>query len=179
MITIRNAAKSDASDLAVIYKYYVDNFPYSFEYTAPDTAEFEARIAEITEFYPYFVCEEDGEILGFAYAHKYREREAYKWICETSIYIKHDTLQRGIGTALYNELLPALKMQGFTKVFAGIGCPNNASERFHEKMGFKLLATFPDMGYKQDSWHNVKYYVYDLNPVTAHMESPIPFVFCD
>ena len=179
MTHIRKAAISDASDLAVIYKYYVDNFPYSFEYDAPDTAEFESRIAEITEFFPFFVYEKDGEILGFAYAHKYKAREAYKWICETSIYVKHDILQRGIGTALYNELLPALKMQGFTKVFAVIGCPNEGSERFHEKMGFTLLAAFPDMGYKQDSWHDVKYYVYDLNPVTAHMESPIPFLARD
>lgn len=172
---IRDVTIDDAAELSQIYKYYVDNYPYSFEYIAPDVTTFKNTITEITTFFPFLVIEDDKKILGFAYAHKYKEREAYKWICETSIYVRPDITCKGFGTALYNELLPILKKQGFTKVFAVIGCPNERSERFHEKMNFKLLASFPDMGYKHDSWHDVKYYVYDLNPVSEHMEPPIAY----
>lgn len=177
-MTIRHVKLSDADKIAEIYKYYVDNFPYSFEYSAPDTTEFINRITEVTKFYPFFVCEnkDNDELLGFAYAHEYKKREAYKWICETTIYVKPNITYKGIGTLLYNELLPALKNQGFTKAFAVIGCPNESSERFHEKMNFNLLAAFPDMGYKHDCWHDVKYYVYDLNPVTQYMNPPISYL---
>lgn len=173
---IRLGSSGDADEIAGIYKYYVDNYPYSFEYTAPDSDEFRGRISDVTSFYPFYVCEDNGELLGFAYAHKLKEREAYKWLCETTIYVKHNITQNGIGTALYNELIPVLKRQGFTKAFAVIGCPNIGSERFHEKMSFQLLAVFPNMGYKHGTWHDVKHYVYDLNPVTDNMIPPIPFV---
>lgn len=172
---IREVSINDAADLAAIYKYYVDNFPYSFEYVAPSSEEFAERIAEISGKFPLFVCEDEGEIIGYAYAHKFKERKAYQWICESSIYVKSGCVQKGIGKLLYDRLLPALKKQGFVKVYAVLGCPNEGSERFHQKMGFSLIATLPDIGYKHGSWHDVEYYAFDLNPVCDDMPDPLDY----
>ena len=172
---IRDATVNDGNELSKIYKYYVDNFPYSFEYVAPSSEEFSKRITLITENFPFFVCEDCGEILGFAYAHQFKERKAYQWICETSIYIKNGYAQKGIGAILYAKLIPALKRQGYVKAYAVLGCPNEGSEMFHQKMGFSLVATLPDIGYKHGSWHDIKYYVLELNKFIDDMLEPIDY----
>jgi phosphinothricin acetyltransferase len=172
---IKIATAGDAKEISEIYAYYVENFPYSFEYEAPSAEEFSRRITETLPFFPFFVCEENVEILVFAYAHRYRERRAYQWLCETSIYVKHGSTQKGIGAALYQRLLPILKKQGFVKAFAILGCPNKGSEMFHEKMGFDFLAVLPDMGYKFDCWHDIKYFVLHLNPMSDNMKAPIAY----
>jgi Sortase and related acyltransferases len=172
---IRNATVNDGNELAEIYKYYVDNSPYSFEYVAPSAAEYSKRITVVSEKFPFFVCEDGGEILGFAYAHQFKERKAYEWICETSIYTKNGCIQKGIGTMLYAELIHAVKKQGYVKAYAVLGCPNEGSEIFHQKMGFYLAATLKDIGYKHGSWHDVKYYVLDINETCADMQEPIEY----
>ena len=174
-MTIREAEVSDAGALSEIYKYYVDNFPYSFEYTAPSSEEFANRIGDISAKFPFFVCEENGEIIGFAYAHQFKERKAYQWVCETSIYAKDGGTQKGVGRLLYEKLLPALKQQGFVKAYAVLGCPNEGSEIFHQKMGFSLEATLPNIGYKLGSWHDIKYYVLELNPFRDDMPEPLAY----
>ena len=172
---IRFATADDAKELSEIYAYYVINSPYSFEYEAPSREEFAQRIIETLKFFPFLVCEDNHEILGFAYAHNYKERKAFQWVCETSIYVKNGLAPKGIGTALYKELLPILKKQGFTKAFAVLGCPNENSERFHEKMGFTYLATFSDMGYKLNGWHDIKYYTFNLNPICNEINEPLAY----
>lgn len=172
---IREVNINDAYALSEIYKYYVDNFCYSFEYEAPSAEEFAGRIKEIMGKYPFFVCEDNGEIIGYAYAHKFKERKAYQWVCEASIYVKNGCTQRGVGKLLYDNLLPALKKQGFVKVFAVLGCPNEGSEAFHRKMGFSLAATLPDIGFKHGSWHDVKYYVLGLNEYHDNMPEPLEY----
>lgn len=172
---IREAIISDAGSLSEIYKYYVDNFSYSFEYAAPSAEEFAERIAAVSGEFPFFVCEDRGEITGFAYAHKFKERKAYQWVCETSIYVKSGCTQKGIGSMLYAALLPVLKQQGFVKAFAVLGCPNEGSEIFHEKIGFSLVATLPDIGYKFGVWHDIKYYVLELNTFTHDMPEPLEY----
>ena len=174
-MTIRPAALSDAAQLADIYAYYVENYPYSFEYTAPSAEDFAGRIEAARGAFPFFVCEEGDELLGFAYAHPYKERKAVQWIVETTIYVRYGCEHRGIGTLLYGQLLPALKSQGFTQALAILGCPNEGSEAFHEAMGFSLLATFPDQGYKFGRWHDVKFYALDLNPAVDNMVEPLPW----
>ena len=174
-MTVREAIRSDAAALSIIYGYYVENFPYSFEYIAPSADEFAERITAISGDFPFFVCEDNGEIAGFAYAHQFKERKAYQWICETSIYAKNGCSQKGVGSMLYSSLLPALKRQGFVRAFAVIGCPNEGSEIFHKKMNFSFVATFPDLGYKLGSWHDVKYYAYELNPIYDNMPDPIEY----
>ncbi len=172
---VRDLLPGDVPAMHGIYAHYVLRFPYSFDYAPPSLEEFTQRLAESAGRYPIFVCEEDGALLGFAYAHEYRKKKAYQWICETTVYVKPGCAQTGIGTRLYEKLLPTLKRQGFTRVFAVLGCPNEGSERFHKKMGFSLLATFPDMGHKFDRWHDIKYYCLELNPAKEPIDEPIPY----
>ena len=172
---IREVDVSDAKEISEIYKYYVDNFPYSFEYIAPSAEEFVNRISDISEKFPFFVCEENDEIIAFTYAHQFKERKAYQWVCETTIYVKNDSVQKGVGRLLYEKLLPALKQQGFVKAFAVLGCPNEGSELFHQKMGFSLVSTLPDIGYKHGCWHDIKYYVLELNPFRGDMPEPLTY----
>lgn len=174
-MTIREAIVKDADALSEIYKYYVDNFPYSFEYIAPSAEEFAERITIISKKFPFFICEDNGEIIGFAYAHQFKDRKAYQWVCETSIYAKNGRTQKGIGSMLYSKLLPALKKQGFVKAYAVLGCPNEGSEIFHEKMGFSLVAKLSDIGYKLHSWHDIKYYVLELNSLRDDMPEPMDY----
>ena len=175
-VIVREVNINDAGALSDIYKYYVDNFSYSFEYSAPSAEEFAKRIADISEKFPYFVCEDNGEIVGFAYANKFKERKAYQWVCETSIYIKNGCIQKGVGKLLYEKLLTALKQQGFVKSYAILGCPNEGSEIFHQKMGFSFVATLPNIGYKHGSWHDIKYYVFELNSFRDDMPEPLDYL---
>ena len=170
---IRDVTIDDCGELSEIYKYYVDNFPYSFEYVAPSAEEFAERIAVISRRFPFLVCEEDGEVLGFAYAHQFKERKAYQWICETSIYTRSGCTQRGAGTLLYARLIPVLKKMGYVKAYAVLGCPNEGSEMFHQKMGFSLVATLPEIGYKHGTWHDIKYYALELNKSSDNMPEPV------
>lgn len=172
---VRDANMSDAGALSDIYKYYVENFAYSFEYTAPDADEFAGRIASISGKFPFLVCEDDDEIIGFAYANRFKERKGYHWVCETSIYTKHCCIQKGAGRLLYGDLLSALKQQGFVKAYAVLGCPNEGSEIFHQKMGFAFVAALPEIGYKLGSWHDIKYYVYELNSLSGPMLEPLDY----
>jgi phosphinothricin acetyltransferase len=174
-MTIREVQVNDAEALSAIYKYYVDNFPYSFEYVAPSVEEFAKRIADISGKFPFFICEDNCEIIGFAYAHQFKERKAYQWVCETTIYAKNGCTQKGVGRLLYEKLLPALKQQGFVKAFAILGCPNEGSELFHQKMGFSLVSTLPDIGFKFGSWHDIKYYILELNPFGNDMPEPLEY----
>lgn len=172
---VREATINDAEALSEIYKYYVDSFPYSFEYIAPSAMEFAKRITNISAKYPFFVCEDNGEIIGYTYAHQFNERKAFQWVCETSIYTRNGCTQKGVGRALYARLLHALKQQGFVKTYAVLGCPNEGSEMFHQKMGFSLVATLTDIGYKLGSWHDIKYYVLELNQFRDDMPEPIEY----
>jgi phosphinothricin acetyltransferase len=186
-VIIRDVNSGDAGALAGIYQYYVEHFAYSFEYAAPSTDEFAKRIAGIAGRFPFFVCENGGkngseqggenggEILGFAYAHPFHERKAYQWVCETSIYARQGCTQKGIGSLLYGELLPALKRQGFVKAYAVLGCPNEGSGIFHQKMGFTLEATLAQVGYKLGSWHDIEYYSIELNPFRQDMPEPLDY----
>lgn len=174
-MTIREVNLDDAGALSEIYKYYVDNTCYTFEYIAPSAREFAGRIEEVKEKFPFFVCEDNGEIIGYAYAHRFKERKAYQWVCETSIYVKNGSTQKGAGRLLYENLLHALKQQGFVKAIAVLGCPNEGSEIFHQKMGFSLVSTLPDIGFKHSAWHDVKHYVLELNPYRDDMPEPLEY----
>ena len=172
---IREVNLNHAEALSDIYKYYVDNTSYTFEYSAPSAREFSARIEAITKKFPFFVCEDNGEIIGYAYANMFKERKAYQWVCETSIYIKNGSTQKGAGKLLYEKLLLALKKQGFVKAVAVLGCPNEGSEVFHQKMGFSLAATLPAIGFKHGAWHDIKYYVIELNQIRDNMSEPLEY----
>ena len=161
-IKIREATVEDAPVLAEIYKYYVEDTAISFEYEAPDAEAFAGRMSDIRKRYPYFVAEEDGELLGYAYAHAFIDRAAYDWAAEVTIYIRSDQKCRGIGRTLYEVLEKALTLQGILDLYACIGVTEqedeyltNNSINFHDHMGYKLIGRFTRCGYKFSRWYDM------------------------
>ena len=118
MIEIRNAKTSDADRLLEIYDYYV-----RFEYETPSLEEFTARIEHTMKRYPYLVVEVDGRIEGYAYAGVFKDRAAYDWSAETTIYIAHDSRKSGLGRILYEALEEKLKAMGIQNMYACIAYP--------------------------------------------------------
>ena len=152
---IRLATKQDAASILAIYAEYVLHDSATFEYEVPSLTEFEQRMEVIQQVYPYLVYEEEGNILGYAYAHRYKERAAYQWDVELSVYVNKDVHGKGIGSMLYKVLFILLKKQQVLHAYACITSPNPKSERMHERLGFQLVARFPHTGYKFDKWLDV------------------------
>jgi len=126
---IRLATEDDSDSLLEIYAPYITNTTYTFEYDIPTIMEFKERIAKIRKYYPWLVCEINKRIAGYAYASRFREREAYKWSVSLSIYINQDHHRRGIGRALYFALIELLRLQGFYNAYVAVTVPNIKSER--------------------------------------------------
>ena len=163
MTEIRIAKSENAAGMLEIYKPYILSSAYTFESAVPNIKEFEARIEKYLEKYPCLISFTDGDIAGYAYASSHRERDAYQWTCECSVYV-HDRFKgQGVGTQLYKILFEILKFQGFRNVYAGITIPNEASEKMHAKCGFELFAVYENIGYKLGSWHNVGWWKVQLN----------------
>ena len=157
-ITIRFAQKQDAQALLAIYAPYVENTSITFEYEVPSPEEFASRIEEISSFYPYLVCEHEGEILGYAYAHRFKERAAYQWGAELSIYLAPKARGQKIGPRLYDVLMQLLTLQNFRNFYACITSPNERSQKMHEALGFTLCGLWHHSGYKHGAWHDVAWY---------------------
>ncbi|WP_407856169.1 N-acetyltransferase family protein (plasmid) [Enterococcus sp. 22-H-5-01] len=155
MITIREATTADAQELVKIYAPYVKETTITFDYEVPSEKEFSQRILEIQEKYPYFVAEENGGILGYAYAHAYKDRAAYDWAVEVSVYVNQNKRGHGAGKRLYQALEQALDKQNVAILTACITGGNDGSIHFHEQLGYQQVARFPKIGYKFDQWHDV------------------------
>lgn len=161
-IKIRFAAAGDAEDILKIYSEYIDT-SITFEYTLPDVDTFSRRITETLENYPFLVILADNKIAGYAYAHRLREREAYNWVCETSVYTSSKYSGLGFGRKLYFALLGILKAQNIRAAYACVTVPNTKSDTLHTALGFSLAGTFNGCGYKCGSWHSVNWYEKILN----------------
>ena len=156
---IRFATEADAEAIVNIYNYYITNTVITFEETPLTADEFAGRIRKVLEGgYPYLVAEENGEILGYAYASTFRTRVAYRFTVETTVYLKHGVTGKGLGTALYTELLKELKKRKFHVALGGITVPNPASQALHEKLGFKKIAHFSECGFKFERWLDVGFW---------------------
>lgn len=169
MTQIRLATKDDSNQILDIYAPFIINTAVSFETEVPSEREMQNRITNCLQNYPWIVCVIDGRIAAYVYASRHREREAYQWCCESSVYVHDDFKGRGIGKKLYRLLFEVLKLQGFRNVYAGIALPNDASVNLHTKCGFTQFATYENIGYKLGSWHTVGWWKlqinsYDLNP---------------
>ena len=151
---IRDATPADAAAVAAIYAPLVAETIVSFEEEPPTAAEMAERIASS---HAWLVAEEDGEVVGYAYATRFHARAAYRWCAEASIYLAPEARGRGIGTQLVAELLERLKAMGFVNVFGGTALPNPASERLLESFGFKKVAHWEHAGFKFDAWHDVSW----------------------
>ena len=154
MINIRRVKKSDADALLNIYTPYVHT-PISFECDVPSSEEFLKRICQISKDYPYLVCEVDGNIVGYAYANKFKEREAYQWGAELTVYIDEKYNGKGIGRTFYNAIIDILKLQNIKTVYALVTKSNTKSERLHKSLGFSIAGIYHNTGYKLGEWHDV------------------------
>ena len=149
---IRPATEKDLPEILSIYAPYVENTTYSFEYDVPCLKTFTQRFYTYTAQFPWLVWEEDGRILGYAYASAPFERAAYRWCAEPSIYLREEARGRGIGQKLYTVLEAILEQQGYRVLYALITEENTPSVRFHEKMGYRTVGKFPECGYKMGRW---------------------------
>ena len=159
---IREATLRDAAELLAIYTPYVTETAITFENDVPTVEEFTQRMQAVQEKYPYLVLEEDGRILGYAYASTFKGRAAYDWSVETSIYVRKDAHRGGWGRKLYEALEEALKKQGVLNMYACIGVPRgddpyltNNSMDFHAHLGYRLVGRFECCGCKYGRWYEM------------------------
>lgn len=164
--TIRPVAPADAAVLAAIYAPYVERSAVSFEYVAPDVAEFARRIAGITAHYPYFVAVDDatGLPVAYAYAHALHERAAFQHCAEASVYVHPQHHGRGLARSLYAQLEDALRKQGVRQLYACITAVRHsdpyvtsASIDAHHALGFETVGRFDACGYKFGRWYDVEW----------------------
>ena len=162
-MTFRLAEEADAPALLAIYGQYIDT-PITFECALPSVESFTERIRSIRAAYPYIVCEEDGRIWGYAYAHRQAERAAYQWNAELSIYLDREVRGRGVGRRLYGALMELLRLQGIHTVYALVTVPNEKSEGLHGSMGFRHMGTQRSTGYKDGAWRDVAWFEKQIAP---------------
>ena len=171
----RPANEADAAQILAIYAPFVRDTHTSFELEVPDVTEIARRIRETSRTHPWLVCEEAGEVLGYAYATPFRTRPAYQWGAETTIYVKEGRRGSGLGRALYGELFSVLEMQGFRMAYAAIALPNPASIGLHEALGFEPVGVFRAAGFKHNAWHDVGWWQRPIAAQDGTPEPPIPF----
>jgi L-amino acid N-acyltransferase YncA len=153
---IRLATAADAEAIAAIYRPIVAGTAISFETVPPSAQEMERRIAATLEFAPWLVYEDEaGRIGGYAYGSRHRDRAAYQWSVDVSVYVGERSRRRGIGRSLYATLFSLLRLQGFFAAHAGITLPNPASVGIHESLGFVAVGVYRGVGYKLGAWHDV------------------------
>jgi phosphinothricin acetyltransferase len=156
MIRIRAALATDAPAIAAIYAPFVKDSPVTFETEAPDAELIGSRIRAGGDLYPWYVAErEDGAVVGYAYATRFRDRAAYRFAVETTVYVDPRAHRQGIGTRLYDRLFETLEAQGFTQAIAAITLPNEASVQLHETAGFRPAGVYRQVGYKLGAWYDV------------------------
>ena len=172
-MAIRFAELKDVPSVLKIYEQYIDT-AITFEYNLPTETEFTERLTSIYTIYPYLVLEEEGRIIGYAYAHRQMERAAYQWNAELSVYIDRSFVSKGYGKRLYAALIELLKLQGVKNVYGGVTVPNEKSEKLHIGLGFKFIGKYHNTGYKCGAWHDVSWYEKEILPCDAEPDSIIP-----
>ena len=175
MYQVRLANPGDAVGILEIYAPYVRDTSITFETEVPSVERFSDRIATYLREWPWLVAETDGQIAGYAYASRYRERVAYQWSVECSVYIHDDHLRAGLARALYTALFALLKRQGYRNVYAVINLPNDRSVALHESMGFRWFATYEQVGYKLGKWKKVGWWRLVINEFGEEPGPVVPF----
>jgi L-amino acid N-acyltransferase YncA len=174
MSTIRLATADDAAALAAIYGPIVEETTISFETAAPGPAEMAQRLAAHLAYAPWLVCAPGPDVLGYAYASRHRERAAYQWAVDVSVYVDARHRRRHVGRALYTSLFALLRLQGFYLAHAGIALPNPASVAIHEGLGFRPVGVYAQVGYKRGAWHDVGWWQLVLRAREGEPAPPLP-----
>ena len=180
---IRAATEKDAPRLLEIYAYYVENTVITFEYDVPSQQEFLARMRGLLGKFPYLVVEEEGKILGYAYAGPFHPRQAYARCAEATVYLDHEARKHGLGRQLYTALENALRLQHYLNLNACIGYPEIEDEyltrnsaEFHAHMGYRMVGMFHHCGYKFGRWYHM---VWMEKMLGEHPEQPEPLLSFD
>jgi phosphinothricin acetyltransferase len=174
MTNIRIASVEDAQSVLDIYAPYCST-PITFEIEPPSLQEMQRRIAKSLKHHIWLVALEAEEVIGYAYANQFRERLAYRWSVETSLYVRMDRQKMGVGRALYQYLFEVLKKQGYIVAAAGITLPNPASVKLHEQFGFRQVGLSENIGYKNGAWHNVGLFQRQLSELVTEPKEPLTF----
>jgi phosphinothricin acetyltransferase len=170
---VRLATPDDGDACALIYAPYVKETAISFEAVPPDGAEMAARIARTIERTPWVVVEVDGVVRAYAYGTRHRERAAYDWTVETTVYVDRGFTRAGLGRIAMSAVLAILRLQGAHLAVAGITAPNPGSIGLHEALGFTRVGVFEAIGWKNEAWHGVDWFALELGP---RDEPPVPLV---
>ncbi len=164
----------DAAACAAIYAPFVAETAVSLEEEPPSAAEFAGRIERLSRTHPFLVADGGRGVIGFAYGSMHRERPGYRWAADVSVYLAEEVRGRGIGRALYAELLARLTAQGYWWACAGITLPNEASVALHEALGFELIGVYRRIGWKAGAWRDVAWYQRALRNPEAWSDRPPP-----
>lgn len=182
IVHIRVANSEDAAALLKIYAPYVKKTAVTFDYEVPTVEEFSQKIEQLLKKYPVLVAETAEGILGYAYADTFKNKQAYDWAVETTIYVEENCKKMGIGRMLYEELERILKTQNIVNLNACIAYPENEDEhltkdsvRFHEKMGYRMVGEFRQCGYKFNRWYNMVWMEKHIGEHTNHQPKVIFF----
>ena len=169
---IRHAqASRDAAACAAIYAPFVRDTAVSFEEQVPSAEEFARRIERTTERYPWLISQDGESVAGYAYGSSHRDRAAYRWAADVTVYIGEGYRRQGVGRALYGALLELLVAQGIEVVCAGVTLPNDGSVALHEALGFRPVGVYRRIGWKAGAWHDVGWWQLELTP-PASLEHP-------
>src|SRR4051812_7284321 len=153
---VRDATLDDAAACAAVYAPYVTDTAVSFEAVPPTADEMAARIAKSQKRHAWLVLEDDdGRVVGYAYGGSFRERRAYDWSAEVSVYLEMGRRRTGAGRLLYEHLLARLTELGFRSAMAGMTLPNEASAGLHAAMGFEPAGVYKEIGWKFGRWRDV------------------------
>jgi len=156
---LRAATPADAAAIAGIYNHYILNTVVTFEEEVLPVEEMARRITEtLADGNPWFVWEESGRVLGYAYAGKWKSRCSYRFSVEATVYLDPVATGRGLGTKLYSALIDRYRNTRIHAIIGGVALPNAASAALHEKLGFKKIAHFKEVGWKFDQWIDVGYW---------------------
>jgi L-amino acid N-acyltransferase YncA len=161
---VRDATEDDAGACAAIYAPYVTDTAITFEYDPPSAAEMARRIAASQRAHAWLVLEEGGRVVGYAYAGPFKERVAYRWSAEVSVYLEAGRRRSGSGRLLYEALFARLTERGFRTLVAVMTLPNDASEGLHRALGFEPVGTLRRVGWKHGEWRDVAWAQRSIGP---------------
>ncbi len=169
--TVRPATAADAADVQRIYAGIVTATTISFEESPPDVDEIRRRMLTAPRL-PWLVADRGGQVAGYAYASAHRQRAAYRWSADCSVYVDAAHRSQGIGRSLYERLIAEVRALGYVSLFAGIALPNPGSVGLHEALGFTPIGVFRRTGYKHGRWHDVGWWQHECSDAPEHPAEP-------
>ena len=172
---LRIATEQDVPAILEIYAPYVLTTTASFEYDVPSPEVFLDRFRNFTRQFPWLVWEEDGQILGYAYASPPYTRSAYAWCAEPTVYLRPEARGKGIGNKLYDALEKLLDFQGYHVLYALVTGENEASLQFHKKRGYVIRGDYPNCGFKFGRWLGLYWLEKRTKPVEIPSNVPTPW----